>query len=100
MGPAELAAADVMVLMSLAPGPKHGYAIMSDILAFAGVRIGPGTLYTALERLERDGLIVRLAAEGRRRPYRITTTGLAAIRARAADMRRLTAVATRRLATR
>ena len=100
MADTDLAQADVMVLMSLAPGPKHGYAMMGDILAFGRVRVGPGTLYASLERLEREGLVVPLAPEGRRRPYRITAAGLTALRARAADLRHLAGVATRRLATR
>jgi DNA-binding PadR family transcriptional regulator len=42
----------LLVLTSLADGPKHGYAITVDIEEFAGVRLGPGTLYGALSRLE------------------------------------------------
>ena len=38
----------LLVLTSLADGPKHGYAIMVDIAAFSGVRMEPGTLYGAL----------------------------------------------------
>jgi DNA-binding PadR family transcriptional regulator len=41
----------------------------------AGTRIGPGTLYGALARLERRGLIEALPAEDRRRPYRLTGLG-------------------------
>ena len=38
----------LLVLASLADGDKHGYAMMTDILAFAGVELGPGTLYGAI----------------------------------------------------
>jgi DNA-binding PadR family transcriptional regulator len=65
----------LLVLSSLAGGSKHGYAMVTDIQAIAGVHLGPGTLYGALARLEEQGLIEPLAAEGRRRPYRITGAG-------------------------
>ena len=54
----------LLVLTSLADGPKHGYAIMTDIAAFSGVRMEPGTLYGALSRLERRGWVRPLAAAG------------------------------------
>jgi DNA-binding PadR family transcriptional regulator len=56
--------------------------MLLDVAAFAGVRLGPGTLYGALSRLEEDGLVEALPFEGRRRPYRLTDTGLAALRGR------------------
>ena len=65
----------LLVLMSLAAGPKHGHALVTDIESFAAVRLGPGTLYGAIARLEGDALIEALAPEGRRRPYRITESG-------------------------
>jgi DNA-binding PadR family transcriptional regulator len=78
----ELSTSDpsLLVLASLADGAKHGYAMVSDISSFAGVRLGPGTLYGALARLEAQGLIEALPAEGRRRPYRLTATGASALR--------------------
>ena len=69
----------VLILSSLAGGDKHGYALVKDIEAFAGVKLGPGTLYGALTRLEQRGLIEALAAEDRRRPYRLTGHGAAAL---------------------
>ena len=45
----------LLILTSLADGEKHGYAMMEDIEALCGVRLGPGTLYGALARLERRG---------------------------------------------
>ena len=67
------------MLTSLAEGPKHGYAITVDVEDFARVRLGPGTLYGALARLESRGLIEALPAEDRRRPYRLTADGSAAL---------------------
>jgi DNA-binding PadR family transcriptional regulator len=47
----------VAILVSLSDGPKHGYAIMADVETTTGQSLGPGTLYAALGRLERRGLI-------------------------------------------
>jgi Transcriptional regulator PadR-like family len=60
----------LLVLTSLADGPKHGYAIMADVAAFSGVRMEPGTLYGALSRLERRGWVRPLAAAARTRSPR------------------------------
>ena len=65
----------LLVLTNLSDGPKHGYAIMTDVAAFSGVRMEPGTLYGALSRLERRGWVRPLGAEERRRPYEITAAG-------------------------
>ena len=67
----------VLILASLADGPKHGYALIKDIEEFAGARLGPGTLYAALSRLESRGLVQPLPEQDRRRPYRLTAAGLA-----------------------
>ena len=72
--------ASVLILTSLAEGPRHGYALIQDIKGFSGVQLGPGTLYGALDRLERLGLIEELPSEDRRHPYRVTTSGIAALR--------------------
>ncbi|MGZ9160665.1 MAG: PadR family transcriptional regulator [Candidatus Limnocylindrales bacterium] len=69
------------ILVSLSDGPKHGYAIMTDVEAITGSPMGPGTLYGALARLERRGLIEALEAVDRRRPYRLTGLGEATVRA-------------------
>ena len=63
------------ILVSLSDGPKHGYAIMTDVEAMTGEPLGPGTLYGALARLERRGFIEALEPEDRRRPYRLTALG-------------------------
>lgn len=87
-----------LILSSLADGPKHGYALTKDVEAFSGVRLAPGTLYEALSRLESQGLIEALDSEDRRRPYRLTAAGAAALEAHLADQRRIADVGLRRLA--
>ena len=65
----------LLILASLADGDKHGYAMMDDISRFAGVALGPGTLYGAITRLEERGWICPVAATDRRQPYTITAEG-------------------------
>jgi len=89
--------ASVLVLISLADRPRHGYALIQDIKEFAGVGLGPGTLYGALDRLERLGLIEPLPAEDRRHPYRITAPGAAALRAHLDSLERVSAAGRLRL---
>ena len=90
----------LLVLISLLDGPKHGYAISQDLGGLTGRRPGPGTLYGAISRLEERGLI---AAEpgsvpgARRRPYRLTASGLDEARRELAAMSELMAAARRRL---
>ena len=69
------------ILVSLSGGPKHGYAIMTDVEAITGSPMGPGTLYGALARLEKRGLIEALEPVDRRRPYRLSGFGEATVRA-------------------
>jgi DNA-binding PadR family transcriptional regulator len=80
-GPGRFADPAVLILTSLAGADRHGYALVKDIEEFAGVTLGPGTLYGALSRLEQRGLIEALAPDDRRRPYRLTPTGAAALAA-------------------
>ena len=87
----------VLILTSLASGPKHGHALAKDIEGFAGVHLGPGALYGAITRLEERGLIEPLASVDRRRPYRITATGSTALADAVADMRRIVDVGATRL---
>ncbi len=65
----------LLLMISLASGPKHGHAMLIDIADFAGVRLGPGTLYGALSRLEEEGHVAPLPSDGRRHPYRLTPGG-------------------------
>jgi len=87
----------LLILSSLASGPKHGYAMMEDILQFSGTRLEPGTLYGAITRLEKRGWIEPLAAEERRRPYRLTGAGAAALREQLATMQQIVATGLQRL---
>ena len=66
---------NLLVLSSLADGDKHGYAMMEDIERFAGVRLGPGTLYGAITRLEQRGWIRPVPSQDRRQPYTLTSAG-------------------------
>jgi len=88
----------LLIMISLASGPKHGHAMMRDVEAFAGAHLGPGTLYGALTRLDDGGLVEPLAPEGRRRPYRLTPAGLAALRARLGEMRQALSIGLARVA--
>src|SRR5579863_4185231 len=72
----------LLVLASLASGSKHGHAMIDDIARLCGTRLGPGTLYGAIARLEQQGWIEPLPPEERRRPYRITAQGLRVLRAK------------------
>jgi len=89
--------ASVLILISLADGPKHGYALIRDIKELAEVELGPGTLYGALDRLERLGLIQQLPTEDRRHPYRITAPGAAALRVHLDSLERVSAAGRLRL---
>jgi DNA-binding PadR family transcriptional regulator len=88
-----------LILSSLAEGPKHGYALTKDIEDFAEIRIAPGTMYEALARLERQGLIEALESSDRRRPYRLTAEGALALRAHLDSQRRVADLGLRRLAS-
>lgn len=88
-----------LILVSLAQGPRHGYSMTEDIEAIAGVRLGPGTLYGALARLEARGLIKPLKSEDRRNPYRLTALGERALRARLDSMMTVARAGQRRLAS-
>lgn len=96
----KLSAEGVLILTSLADGPKHGYAIQQDIAQVSGRNLGPGSLYGAIARLEAAGLITALAASGVRRPYRITPAGSRVLTAEVDALRKVTTVAARRLAAR
>ena len=89
----------LLILASLASGPKHGYAITQDVLAFAGVALGPGTLYGAIGRLEGRGLIEPVESIDRRRPYRLTDDGRLVLRSQLSVLERLTSTALGRLAS-
>jgi DNA-binding PadR family transcriptional regulator len=89
LGLGRLSEPALLVLAALAPGSKHGYAIIRDVEIHAGQRLGPGTLYGAIARLEAQGFIEPLDLEERgRRPYRITEAGRVAFEERLAELTR------------
>ena len=87
----------MLVLSSLAGGPKHGYAIIQDVAQIASVKLGPGTLYGTLSRLEQRGMIEALPADDRRRPYRLTAAGANALERRLNALEQVARVGLRRL---
>lgn len=89
----------VLILTSLSDGPKHGYAIMTDVAAFSGVGMEPGTLYGALSRLEKQGWIRPLETDERRRPYEITAAGQSVLAEQLKTMQQVVRTATLRTAT-
>lgn len=88
----------LLVLISLAAGPRHGHAMLLDIAGFAGTRLGPGTLYGAIGRLEADGLIEPLDADRRRRPYRLTDLGRDLLASRLEGLQQAVRTGTERIA--
>jgi DNA-binding PadR family transcriptional regulator len=79
----------LLVLLSLAQGPKHGYAMIEDIQTYSGTLLEPGTLYGALMRLEQRGWILAQPTEERRHPYAITPLGTSALHAGLATLSRV-----------
>jgi DNA-binding PadR family transcriptional regulator len=74
------------ILLALADGEKHGYAIMLE--AREHITMGPGTLYGSIDRLLASGLIVEtgLSDDERRRYYRLSALGKQALSAEAARL--------------
>jgi DNA-binding PadR family transcriptional regulator len=87
----------VLVLTSLAGGPRHGYALIQDIEEFGAVTLGPGTLYGCLAKLEQAGLIEALPSDDRRRPYQITGAGRALLEERLEESWRIARIGLARI---
>jgi DNA-binding PadR family transcriptional regulator len=87
----------LLVLSSLAEGDKHGYAMMVDIEEFAGVKLGPGTLYGAITRLEEKGWIRPVGTGDRRQPYKLTAEGRRYLETELAGLERIVRTGARRL---
>jgi DNA-binding PadR family transcriptional regulator len=87
----------LLILTSLASGTKHGYALTKDIEEFSGARLGPGTLYGAIARLEERGLITPTPSPDRRQPYRLTSNGRVALVSALEEMRSLAEEGAKRL---
>ena len=81
----------LLILISLADEPKHGYAIMQDVRSMTGWEMRPGTLYGALGRMDRCGWIEEVQTEDyRRRPYLLTASGRDELRRQLAILETLT----------
>lgn len=89
--------AQTLVLCALADGPLHGYAINTEIEKLTGERLGVGSLYGALARLESKGLVESLAEQGRQRPVRLTKTGRDLLEQELRTMARIAAAGLRQL---
>ena len=93
----------LLVLLSLAEQPRHGYSILKDIAAMSGGRVllSTGTLYGALQRLLDQGWIERVEEEDAprdRRTYRLTSRGRRNLQTEIDRMRHLTKLAGLRIA--
>ena len=94
-----LPAAAFQILLALAERDLHGYAIMRQVEEQTGgkARLGPGTLYGAIARLEQQGLIKPLEPEERRQPYKITAAGLRVLRAKLTTLHQFSKAGLKRL---
>src|SRR6202035_3334419 len=95
----------LLILLSLADKPRHGYALMKDIetLSAGRVRMTTGTLYGALRRLLEDAWIERFEQEDTSRDkqaYRLTATGREHLHLELNRMKQLTQAASEHLKTR
>lgn len=88
-----------LILLSVSSGPRHGHAMIADIDAQFGIRLGPGTLYGSISKLAELGLVSALPADGRRRPYEITPAGRQALEEYLESWSTVVEVGTRRLAS-
>jgi DNA-binding PadR family transcriptional regulator len=94
MAPAPLTPAVFHILLALAEGPLHGYAIMQSVEESSGTAMGPGTIYGTLERLEGCGFVKELPAgrSDRRRTFALQPAGRAALQHEASRLSRLAAL--------
>ncbi|SEM62685.1 PadR family transcriptional regulator [Streptacidiphilus jiangxiensis] len=92
--------AQTLVLCALADGPLHGYAVNAAIEQLVGERLGPGSLYGALTRLEAKGLVEPVEPveeSGRQRPVRLTAAGRAVLERELRSMAKVAAAGLRSL---
>jgi len=91
--------AEFHVLLALLDGPRHGYGLMQDVDALSGgeLQLGPGTLYTAINRLRESRLISETDADAdRRRCYKLTRKGKTVVEEEARRMNELVRAARKR----
>jgi DNA-binding PadR family transcriptional regulator len=92
------------ILLALAGGRKHGYAVMKEVAADGGgaLRMGPGTLYGSLQRMTAAGLVEETEevdetdGDGRRRYYQLTAAGRRALSGETARLRKALSAAKRK----
>lgn len=89
--------AQTLVLCALSKGPLHGYAINAAIEELTGTRLGPGSLYGALTRLEAKGLVESLDEVDRTRPVQLTAEGRRVLERELRSMARVAAAGLRGL---
>ena len=95
-----------LILTALAAQARHGYGIITDVTELSGgrVKLAPGTLYAALDRLTDEGMVEvdreELVSGRLRRYYRLSVAGAAALGAEVEQLRTRVAAASARLATR
>lgn len=87
----------IFILISVANHEKHGYGMMEDIKESYGVDIGPGTLYGAISRMEKLGLIEPLPTVERRKPYQITQLGKEFLEERLYELKKVSLLGFERL---
>jgi DNA-binding PadR family transcriptional regulator len=94
MPPTPLTPAVFHVLLALADGPLHGYAIMQAVEESSGIAMGPGTVYGTLERLEASGFVRESATrKDRRRMFALLPAGREALQHEAKRLSRLASLA-------
>ncbi|WP_337019358.1 PadR family transcriptional regulator [Oceanobacillus massiliensis] len=87
----------LFILISLAEGNKHGYAIMEDIESSYDIKIGPGTLYGAISRMEKQKFIEAIPSKDRKKPYQITSKGRVYLQEKLMEIETVTKLGFKRL---
>jgi len=87
----------LFILISLAEEDRHGYAIMEDIEESYDIKLGPGTLYGAIARLEKAGYISAIESQDRKKPYKLTEEGQIYLTEQIKEIQKVTSLGLRRL---
>ena len=87
----------LLILISLAEKNRHGYAIMEDIEKSYSIKLGPGTLYGAISRLEKSGYISALESQERKKPYKLTEEGQKYLTEQIKEIQKVTNLGLKRL---
>lgn len=87
----------LLILISLAEENRHGYAVMEDIEKNYDIKLGPGTLYGAISRLEKAGYISALESQDRKKPYKLTEEGQVYLTNQIKEIQKVTTLGLKRL---